>query len=179
MTDKPGFNPLLLLPLAVIAGLGVLVALALRRDNPDELPSALVNHTAPTIALPALSEDLPAPGDGALTAPGLKLVNFWASWCGPCRLEHPQLMEMQAAGIPIVGVNYKDQQSNALAFLGELGNPYASVGADTAGRTGIDWGLYGVPETFVINAAGEVLLRHPGPITADIYESRFAPLLGE
>ena len=177
MAEKQGFNWLLLIPAVVVACLGVLAALAMKRENPDELPSALIAQTAPAIALPALTEAIPAPTDDLLTKPGVKLVNFWASWCGPCRLEHPLLMEMQANGIDIIGVNYKDSQTNGLAFLAELGNPYSTVGADTTGRKGIDWGIYGVPETFVIDGDGKVLLRHPGPITESIFEKRFAPLL--
>jgi cytochrome c biogenesis protein CcmG/thiol:disulfide interchange protein DsbE len=121
--------------------------------------------------------DDPAPTAADLAAPGVKLVNFWASWCAPCRVEHPILEEIAAAGTPVIGVNYKDTPANALAFLDELGDPYRRIGADATGRTGIDWGIYGVPETFVIDASGNILLRHPGPITRDIFEARFAPLL--
>ena len=172
------FNCLLLIPpVAFLAFAGVLL-LGLGREAPDELPSALAGRTAPALDLPPLDGlGSPAPGPEALTADGIKLVNFWASWCGPCRAEHPTLEAMADAGVSIIGVNYKDQPGDARGFLEELGNPYASVGVDNTGRTGIDWGLYGVPETFVIDAEGKVLLRHPGPITRDIYEKRFAPLL--
>jgi cytochrome c biogenesis protein CcmG/thiol:disulfide interchange protein DsbE len=107
----------------------------------------------------------------------VKLVNFWASWCAPCRVEHPLLTEIAVSGVPVIGVNYKDAPANALAFLAELGDPFVSIGADASGHTGLDWGIYGVPETFVVAADGTVLLRHPGPITRDIFERRFAPLL--
>jgi len=114
--------------------------------------------------LPALSPEIPAPAPDALTAPGVKLVNFWASWCAPCRAEHPLLEEMAQNGVPIIGVNYKDKGNDARAFLAELGNPYQTVGVDQNGRAGIEWGLYGVPETFVIDSEGTVLLRHAGQV---------------
>jgi len=118
------------------------------------------------------------PAPDALTAPGLKLVNFWASWCAPCRAEHPLLTELARDGVPIIGVNYKDEGTDARAFLDELGNPYVAVGVDDSGRTGIEWGLYGVPETFVIDDEGTVLLRHAGPLTRQVYDRHFAPILG-
>ena len=108
----------------------------------------------------------------------MKLVNFWASWCAPCRAEHPLLSELAAEGVPVLGINYKDEPDKALAFLGELGDPFARVGADASGRTGLDWGLYGVPETFVVDEAGTILLRHAGPLTPDVLEDRLRPLLG-
>jgi cytochrome c biogenesis protein CcmG/thiol:disulfide interchange protein DsbE len=104
-------------------------------------------------------------------------VNFWASWCAPCRAEHPLLTEIAASGVPVIGVNYKDTPANALAFLDELGDPFASIGADRSGRTGLDWGIYGVPETFVVDADGTVLLRHPGPLTRDIVARRLQPVI--
>ena len=109
--------------------------------------------------------------------PGPKLVNFWASWCAPCRVEHPQLMALQDEGLPIYGVNYKDDADKARAFLEELGDPFEGVGADDAGRMALEWGVYGVPETFVLDGDGTVLLRFAGPITDVILEKRIRPAL--
>jgi cytochrome c biogenesis protein CcmG/thiol:disulfide interchange protein DsbE len=163
--------PLLFLVFAAVAWVG------LRRENPDELPSALVGGPAPEIGRTVALRDDPPPTDADLRAPGVKLVNFWASWCGPCRVEHPILTALSEEGIPVIGVNYKDEPEKALRFLAELGDPYARIGADPAGRTGIDWGIYGVPETFVIGADGEVLLRFPGPLSPDVVEKRIRPAL--
>ncbi|QDL93733.1 DsbE family thiol:disulfide interchange protein [Paroceanicella profunda] len=150
---------------------------ALSRQNPDELPSALTQRAAPGLALEPLIEGAPVPETADLSAPGVKLVNFWASWCAPCRAEHPMLMAIARSGVPIYGVNYKDKPGDAQGFLADLGDPFTRIGADPTGRNGINWGLYGVPETFVIDGSGKVLLRHPGPITKSIYDSRIRPLL--
>nr|WP_118132783.1 DsbE family thiol:disulfide interchange protein [Oceanicella sp. SM1341] len=150
---------------------------ALSRQNPDELPSALAERAAPELSLQPLVDGREVPGAADLTAPGVKLVNFWASWCAPCRAEHPMLMEIAQSGVPILGVNYKDKPDAARGFLDELGDPFSKIGADASGRNGINWGLYGVPETFVIDGEGKVLLRHPGPITRSILETRILPLL--
>ncbi len=163
--------PLLFLVFAAVAWVG------LRRENPDELPSALVGGPAPEIGRTVALRDDPPPTDADLRAPGVKLVNFWASWCGPCRVEHPILTALSEEGIPVIGVNYKDEPAKALRFLAELGDPYARIGADPTGRTGIDWGIYGVPETFVVGAGGEVLLRFPGPLSPDVVEKRIRPAL--
>jgi cytochrome c biogenesis protein CcmG/thiol:disulfide interchange protein DsbE len=163
--------PLLFMVFAAVAWVG------LRRENPDELPSALVGGPAPEIGRTVALRDDPAPTDADLRAPGVKLVNFWASWCGPCRVEHPILTALSEEGIPVIGVNYKDEPEKALRFLGELGDPYARIGADPTGRTGIDWGIYGVPETFVVGSDGEVLLRFPGPLSPDVVEKRIRPAL--
>jgi cytochrome c biogenesis protein CcmG/thiol:disulfide interchange protein DsbE len=112
-----------------------------------------------------------------LRAPGVKLVNFWASWCGPCRVEHPTLVQLGAEGVTIHGVNYKDEPQNALRFLAELGNSYAAIGADTTGRTGLLWGLYGVPETFVIDGEGRIVLRFAGPVTQRVLEETIRPAM--
>ncbi|MCB1375759.1 MAG: DsbE family thiol:disulfide interchange protein [Rhodobacteraceae bacterium] len=169
----------MLLPPLLFAVFAGLAWFALTRENPDELPSALIGRPAPSLAATTALRDDPAPTDADLRAPGVKLVNFWASWCGPCRAEHPMLEELAAEGQTIVGVNYKDDPANARAFLAELGDPFAAIGADRSGRTGLDWGIYGVPETFVIAPDGTILLRHPGPLTRDIVERRLRPAIAD
>ncbi len=176
MSERKPFNPLLLLPLVVFAGFGLLFWLALTRTNPDELPSALIGQRAPALTLEPLLDSQPVPTAADLDAPGIKLVNFWASWCAPCRAEHPILMQIAASGVPIYGINYKDIAPNARRFLDRLGNPFTKIGADS-GRSALDWGLYGVPETFVIDGEGKVLLRYPGPVTERVYAERIKPLL--
>lgn len=177
--NKNRLSLALLLPIAIFAVVALLLLLGLMRDNPDELPSAHTLKPAPELKLADLRPDDPAPTVDDLAGEGIKLVNFWASWCGPCRVEHPTLMKLAAEGIPIYGVNYKDEPGAALGFLQELGDPYAKVGGDTSGRTGLDWGLYGVPETFVIDAEGRVLLRFPGPVTERVLRERLRPFLDQ
>lgn len=168
--------PLFLVPPFAFALLAGLFFLGMQRDDPQALPSARVGQEAPPVALEPLGS-LPAFDDAALRAPGVKLVNYWASWCAPCRAEHPSLEALAAEGIPIYGINYKDEADKALGFLGELGNPYAGIGADASGRTAIDWGLYGVPETFVIDGEGRILLRFAGPITERSLASDIRPAI--
>lgn len=115
--------------------------------------------------------------DETLREPGVKLVNYWASWCAPCRVEHPLLQVLADEGVPIYGINYKDDPAKALAFLQELGDPYTGLGADERGRTALDWGLYGVPETYVIDGQGRVVLRFAGPITRSVLENRIRPAI--
>ena len=170
-------SPMMMLPVAVFAGFAGLAGWALMRDDPNSVPSALIAREAPAVGTTTL------PGktqltDEMLRQPGVKLVNFWASWCAPCRAEHPTLVKLQAEGLTILGVNYKDKPENAIGFLAELGNPYAAIGAD-AGRLGIEWGVYGVPETFVIDAKGQVILRHAGPITEQELERVIRPAIAK
>ncbi|WP_424929322.1 DsbE family thiol:disulfide interchange protein [Amaricoccus tamworthensis] len=174
---KRKFNPLVLLPPLLFLAFGIAAWVGLTRENPDELPSALVGRTTPSVAGLAPMDGGPVPSDEDLRGDGMKLVNFWASWCGPCRAEHPLLMELGESEVPVIGINYKDSADNAAGFLEELGNPYDSIGADADGRSGIDWGIYGVPETFVVGPDGEILHRHPGPLTVDIFNKRIRPLL--
>ncbi|MEM8788094.1 MAG: DsbE family thiol:disulfide interchange protein [Pseudomonadota bacterium] len=173
---RRGARLFLLIPPLIFAAMAAGFYLALQRETPDALPSALAGRAAPALDLPALGNH-PTPDAALLAAPGVKLVNFWASWCGPCRLEHPILMQAAAAGVPVIGINYKDRPSNAQGFLRALGNPYTAIGVDENGRAGLDWGLYGVPETFAIDGDGNVLLRFAGPLTADVFSDRFQPLL--
>jgi cytochrome c biogenesis protein CcmG/thiol:disulfide interchange protein DsbE len=167
---------LVLLPPLLFLALAGLFWVGMQREDPTALPSALEGRTAPPLTLVPLG-DLPPPAPDALAAPGVKLVNFWASWCAPCRAEHPILAELAAQGIPILGINYKDDPAKAQAFLAELGNPYTGVGADPTGRTAIDWGLYGVPETFVIDGRGTVVLRFAGPVTRQELDRRILPAI--
>lgn len=174
---RPVRNLLLVVPPLLFIVFAAVAYIGLTRENPDELPSALVGKPAPGLGGLAALDGRPAPTDAELRAPGVKLVNFWASWCAPCRAEHPYLKGLAESGVKLIGVNYKDEPQKALAFLAELGDPFAAIGADTSGRTGLDWGLYGVPETFVVGADGQVLLRFPGPLSPDVIEERIRPAI--
>ena len=168
----------LTLVLAVFAGLVVLFFIALDREDPDALPSAFVGRKAPALTVEPFAGE-PVLDDRALHAPEAKLVNFWASWCAPCRAEHPNLTSLAEAGFAVHGINYKDTPVQARHFLEQLGNPFTTLGADSSGRTGIDWGIYGVPETFVIGADGRILLRHAGPVTRRSLERSILPALAD
>ena len=167
---------LALLPPVLFAALAGLFLGGMFRDDPDALPSTLVGQAAPAVELTPIAGLVPFTR-AAMEEPGPKLVNFWASWCAPCRVEHPQLMALREEGLPIYGVNYKDDADKARAFLEELGDPFEGVGADDAGRMALEWGVYGVPETFVVDGDGTVLLRIAGPITNVILEKRIRPAL--
>ena len=167
---------LIILPLLFFIVLSITLYLGLKRENPNELPSVFIGKQAPEFNLSSLpNKDKPTKKD--LQIKKIKLVNFWASWCPPCRVEHKFLNMIQESGHMILGVNYKDSPVQATKFLTELGDPYFKVGADRDGRTGINWGLYGVPETFVIDNTGTILFRNAGPITSTIYNEKILPLL--
>ena len=158
---------LVLAPLALFLALAALFLLQLvsGRDGAT-VPSALLGQPAPQTELPPL-DGLDRPGlSSAELAGGVTLVNVWASWCAPCREEHPILMALSQDGrFGIAGLNYKDVPDNARRFLGELGNPYDRVGVDANGRAAIDWGVYGVPETFLVGRDGRIAYKHVGPFT--------------
>lgn len=168
---------LALVPVAIFALLAGFFAAGNFRDvaTRDALPSTLIGRPAPALTLTELPGKPPLTAD-VLTDGEVKLVNFWASWCLPCRAEHPQL-EALARDLPVFGVNYKDDPAAALAFLEELGDPFAAIGVDMNARTGIDWGLYGVPETFVVAGDGTVMLRFAGPITESVIADTLAPAI--
>lgn len=163
------------IPPVIFVGLAAMMFFGLGRENPNELPSQMIGRSAPDLTVQQLG-DLPLFEIDDLTDTGIKIVNFWASWCAPCRVEHPNIQQLADMGIPVYGVNYKDKPDQALQFLESLGNPYAAIGTDE-GRTGLDWGLYGVPETFVIDTEGKVLMRHAGPITSRVMIKDIMPLL--
>jgi cytochrome c biogenesis protein CcmG/thiol:disulfide interchange protein DsbE len=169
-------SPLLLIPPLVFAALAALFLWGMGRGDPNAMPSTREGGPAPVLTVTPLG-DLPGFDAAALTAPGVKVVNFWASWCAPCRAEHPMLEKLAGQGLTIYGVNYKDDPAKALAFLADLGNPFAAAVADPRGRTGLDWGLYGVPETFVIDGEGKVLLRFAGPLTERVMADTVGPAL--
>ena len=167
---------LVALPLAIAAALGALFYWGLQNYD-DALPSALIGRPAPEFSLPPVG----GRGEGLSTADlrgEVSLVNFWASWCAPCRVEMPLLVELAQAGtVRIYGVNYKDDPGAALRLLDELGNPFAQVGADATGRAGLDWGVYGMPETFVIDAEGRIAYKHVGPFTQQALEEQILPVI--
>lgn len=164
----------LLLPLAAFLALAALFYFRLGVGDPSRVPSALLNKPVPDFSLPPL-EGL---GEGLATADlaeGVYLLNVWGSWCGPCRLEHPILMRLaQDKRFNLVGINYKDVPENAARFLGALGNPFAKIGADRDGKVGIDWGVYGVPETFVVKD-GVIVHKFIGPLSEEGLRSDLMP----
>ena len=162
---------LVLIPAAVFAGLAALFWVGLSGE-PSKIPSALIGKPVPDFTL-APVEGLGAPGLSAtaLRQGKVSVVNVWASWCAPCRIEHPLLMEIaKRQDIVLVGINYKDAPENAVRFLGTLGQPFAAVGADRDGRAAVDWGVYGVPETFVVDGEGIIRYKHIGPLTPEAIE---------
>jgi cytochrome c biogenesis protein CcmG/thiol:disulfide interchange protein DsbE len=169
---------LYLLPVVLVA---VLVAIFWRgldpKRDPSALPSALIGKPVPNLEMPAL-----LPGGAPLSLAELKgqpvAINFFASWCLPCRAEHPLLGKIaKEHGIPVIGIAYKDKPEDARRYLDDLGNPYAAIGADESGRAGIEFGLTGVPETYVIDRDGIVRYRLAGPIAPDNLEDQLAPAI--
>jgi cytochrome c biogenesis protein CcmG/thiol:disulfide interchange protein DsbE len=168
-------NLLFILPVLLFVALAAYFALALRSGDPHELPSALLNKEAPQFALAGLT------GAGvardALKG-GPVLINFFASWCVPCRIEHPLLMRLSEQDhVPLYGIDYKDQPADAQKLLTQFGDPYRAIGMDRDGRVGLDFGVYGVPETYVLDSAGHIRKRFVGPLTAQQVDQELLPLL--
>jgi cytochrome c biogenesis protein CcmG/thiol:disulfide interchange protein DsbE len=164
---------LMALPLAAFVGLAVLFWFGLRSGDPSLIPSALIGHPVPQTPLPPLeglvNNAKPVPGlDPAVFKGKVSVVNVWASWCVPCHDEAPLLTALgQDKRVQLVGINYKDDPDNARRFLGRYGNPFSVVGVDSNGRAAIEWGVYGVPETYVIGRSGKILFKLVGPVTPD------------
>lgn len=170
-------------PVVVFAALAAVFGGYLYQVGPggkdiSTLPSALIDKPVPKFTLPPLDGRPGGFSSGDLTG-RVSLVNVWASWCAPCRVEHPILMQMAEEGVPIYGINIKDDPKDANAFLGRLGNPYHRIGADRSGRVSIDWGVYGYPETFVIDPEGRIRYRHVGPIMPRDLDETLRPMIRE
>ena len=165
------------LPLIALLALVAVFAVSMDRD-PGLVRSALIDKPAPSFAMPAVPE-LGVPGfDTAALRGEVTVVNVFASWCIPCRDEHPLLVALKdITGVRLFGINQSDAPENARAFLAELGNPYDAVGADRDRRVSIDWGVYGVPETFVVDAQGIITFKHVGPLTAEAVETELLPAI--
>ena len=167
-----------LLPLTIFGIMVGFLAVGLTL-NPREIPSPLVGKAAPIFSLPQLHDQ-----DKVFSPDDMKgqvwLLNFWASWCSGCRTEHPVLMDLAKSGVaPIYGVDYKDQRGEALAWLDQWGNPYPIVAVDAAGKVGIDYGVYGVPETYVIDKEGVIRYKQIGPLDDETVEKKILPLVKE
>ena len=152
--------------------------MSIKSNVSKQIKSNLIGQKKPAFNLTALNH-YEIPQEKHLDVPNYKLVNFWASWCAPCRAEHKSLMSIQKNGYQIIGVNYKDNPSNAQKFITELGNPYVAIGSDRFGKTAINWGVYGIPETFLLDKENNILLRIAGPITSATYENQLKKYLEE
>lgn len=175
---------LLFTPLALAVGggagfYGMLQGMRTGSYNPRSVPSALIGRTPPDFALPEIEES----GVPALSSADLRgldrpvLVNFWASWCVPCIIEHPQLMRLHREGVPVFGIAYKDRPADSVRFIRQHGNPFRKLSRDEPGRVAIDWGVYGVPETYLLDRQGVIRWRWAGPITDDVLAQDLRPLL--
>jgi cytochrome c biogenesis protein CcmG/thiol:disulfide interchange protein DsbE len=171
---RPRLRVLYILPVAVFIGLTILFMVRLSTGgDPSQVPSALIGKPVPSFQLAPLegllAKGQPVPGFGSQDLKGrTTVVNVWASWCVPCRDEHPLLVELaRDPSIRLVGITFKDDPDNARRFLGQMGNPFAAVGVDPKGRTAIDWGVYGVPETFIVGPDGTIRYKQFGPLTAE------------
>ncbi len=169
-------SPLMLLPPIIFAAFAVTAYVGMYRDDPNALPSTRIGQEAPPVPSQALGDN-PAVTDEMLRSGEVTILNFWASWCPPCRAEHPTLLQLQAQGFRVIGVNFKDSADDALAYLADEANPFLAVGFDPKGRTAIDWGVTAPPETFILDGNGTVLYRFVGPLIGSDYEQRFLPQL--
>lgn len=167
-----------LLPLIAVVIMIPIFALGLRSD-PGQLPSQYIGKPAPEFDLPTLRDPEKRVSTADLRG-GFSLVNIWATWCAGCRAEHGFLMQLNEEDvIPIYAINWRDNRPDANSWLAQLGDPYVASGFDEDGRVGIDWGVYGAPETFLVNAEGHVLFRYPGPLNRAVWDREFAPRMAE
>ena len=175
---------LMMLPAITFLGIASMFLISLWTADPSRLPSTLIGKPAPQFSLPPL----PAATGGEAALPGLAtadlakgrvtVVNFWASWCLPCHQEHPHLVTLaKRPDVTVVGINYKDRAEEARRFLGRYGNPYKAIGVDQNGRAAIEWGVYGMPETFVVDGKGTIVFKYVGPISESVLERQIVPAI--
>jgi cytochrome c biogenesis protein CcmG/thiol:disulfide interchange protein DsbE len=183
-TPTPRSRRWVVVPFLIFAGLVGLLGYALTSGDPSLVPSALIGRPVPPTDFPAIEglivNGQPAVGFHAadLAKGKVSVVNFWASWCAPCIEEHPLLLELKTrTGVDIYGVNYKDSAEAGRRFIGRFGNPFTAVGSDRSGRNAIEWGVYGMPETFVINGRGEIAYKHVGPISEESLKKQLIPAI--
>ncbi len=171
-------------PFLIFVAMAALFAFALTSGDPSKLPSALIGRPVPQTIFPPLEglveNGQPVPGFAAadLANGKVSVVNFWASWCVPCIEEHPLLITLkERSGVDVYGVNYKDQPEAGRRFIGRYGNPFTAVGTDRSGRSAIEWGVYGMPETFVVDGQGKIAYKHVGPISQASLETQLLPAI--
>ncbi len=171
-------SPLMIAPPVLFACLAVLFYVGMQRGDPDALPSVFIGKPAPPLPEKGLP-GRPLLSDDDLRAGDITIVNFWASWCPPCRAEHPTLEALSAEGLRVAAVNFKDEAAQAERYLEDEGDPFFAHGFDPRGSTAIDWGVTAPPETFIVDGSGTVLFRFAGPLIGSDYEQRFRPALEE
>jgi len=164
------------LPLAAFGLVFVVFLISLETSDPSAPPTQLAGKPVPVFSLPDLAGGAPLT-HADLLRDGPVVLNIWASWCGPCRLEHPHLMALARDNVPVYGINYKDDPAAAKRFLGALGDPFVKTGVDRSGVMAVDLGVFGVPETFLIDRDGTIILRHAGPLDAAVLRDSFFPKL--
>lgn len=170
-------NPLMLAPPLIFAALAVMFYVGMFTGSGRDLPSTFIGKPAPAVTEATLG-DYPGVTQAAMQGQ-VTIVNFWASWCPPCRAEHPKLLELSAQGINIVGINFNDREADALKYLADKDNPFAAIAYDPNGRTSFDWGVSAPPETFILDKNGVVVFKFIGPLVGDDYDQRFAPELAK
>ena len=169
-------SPLMVLPPVLFAALAGMFWWGMARENPDDLPSVFIGRQAPPVGETGLA-GIPVLMAEDLRTGEVTVVNFWATWCPPCRAEHPTLLQMAGDGIRVAGINMLDDDAKAIAYLEEEGNPFFALVTDPRGRTRVDWGVTGPPETFIVAGDGTVLYKFIGPLVGSDYEQRFVPEL--